>query len=278
MTKKQSQLARYVVGNIREVALMNSTQLAFSAKVSESTITRFVYMIGYKNFSEFQLDLRKEAQGPVRVPSLQIQKNEDDRNEPAYKTVYDLEMCLMTEAFLQIDPAVFDSMVDVLCSAKKLLLIGNPTHTFLSQYAYNFMSLFRDDVYNITSIDLPFTSLLRKLNNESAALVFSYPRYPKETLNIVKTLNAKKVQILGVTDSSFSPIVPFCKYYLTTPQKYLILGEANAAVVAMIHSLFLGMYRKNTEAIKDNLKEYEENILSLDMFALKDYNFAKKLK
>lgn len=280
MTNKQSQLSRYVLDHVREAALMNSTQLAFSAKVSESTITRFVYMIGYRNFNEFQLDLRRESQRAnyAYAPEPRIEGNDDNPNEPPYKTVFDLEMNLMSRTFAQIDEAQFNGVADALCDAKELLLIGNPMHSFLTNYANNFISLFRENVHHITGTDLPFTATLGRMGPECAALVFCYPRYPTETLKMAKVLAAKKVRILGITDSPFSPLVQYCQYYLTTPQKYLILGEANSCVVALIHSLFLAMYRRMPERVKANLKQYEEDILDLDMFALKDYNFEKRLR
>lgn len=278
MTKKLAQLGKYIIDNMHETTFMNSTQLALNANVSESTVTRFVYFLGYKSFSEFHRQLCKEIRNTNYFPSWQELQSNDSKTDSPFRDVYKLETAIMSETFGQLNPEIFDEIVDVLSSSDKLFLIGGTTHTFMSLYAYNFMSLFRENVHLITSIDLHFVSLVETMTEKSSALIFSYPRYPSEVQQMTALLAEKNVQIIGITDSVLAPIIPYCKRYLITPQKYLVLGEANASVIALVHSILLGMYRKNPVSIKHKLEEYEKNVLTLDMFAVKNYDFTKRMK
>ena len=52
LSKKQNLLGKFILDNISDVALMNAPQIAREAGVSEATLTRFVYTLGFNSFSD----------------------------------------------------------------------------------------------------------------------------------------------------------------------------------------------------------------------------------
>ena len=276
LSKKQSVLAKYILDNFYEVALMNAPRIAVEAGVSEPTLTRFIYTLGYKNFSEFQTALRRETQetspqNPFRQESF------GNSHEPVYQRVFKLEYSLMAETLGMIDPNIFEKCVDTLFNSSIIFLVGGPTHGFLADYAANFLGIFCDNVHTVTKADMTFLSLLNSGVEDAAAIVFSYPRYPKETQRITKALSDRKVKIIGMTDSKLSGITPYADLTLITPQKYLTITDPNTSAMAMIHSLIIGVYMKDPKRAKMRLQEYEKAVLDVDMFEFKNYNFALKL-
>ena len=275
LSKKQNLLGKFILDNIFDVALMNAPQIARSAGVSEATLTRFVYTLGFNSFSEFLLELRRET---INSKGIQFrQEPYSESNDLIYRRIFDMEMDLMKETLNNINPTTFDKATVMLSECDHLLLVGGPIHYFLTLYAFNFMCAFRDNVHIVRQVDMSFISLLGAVGPKSAALVFSYPRYSSEVQRITEVLAEKRVPIIGVTDSRLSPIVPFSHLTLITPQKYVILADANASALTMIHALMVAMYRKHPDMIKEKLEEYERNVLAADMFVCKDYNFVKKL-
>ena len=275
MSKKHSAIGKYILDNICDVALMNAPRIARGAGVSEATLTRFVYALGFNNFSEFLTELRIET---INNNSMQFRQEPPlDPNIPVYHRIFEMEMGLMQETLNNLDPEVFDKTVDMLFDSKKLFLVGGPTHAPIAQYGANFIRDFRDDVYVISHIDLVFLAQLDSANANSVALIFSYPRYSKETQRIAQTLFDKGVQIVGITDSKLSPLASLAKYMIITPQKYVILADSYSPVVTLLHAFMVGMYNKHPDKIKAKLEEYERNVLATDMFIYKDYNFANKL-
>lgn len=275
-SKKQSILGKFILDNVFDAAFMNAPQIARQAGVSEATLTRFVYTMGFNSFSEFLLELRKET---INHRGGQFrQEPYSGSDDSIYQSVFDIEIDLMNETLNNIDPASFDQAAKMLSGCDKLLLVGGPIHQYLTLYALNFMCNFRNDIYIVNQVDMRFVSLLDSAGPKSAALVFSYPRYSSEVQRIAEILSNKKVPIIGVTDSKLSPIIPLSTTYLITPQKYIILADASASALALIHALIVAMYRKNSKNIKKRLEKYEKNILETDMFIYKDYNFVRNLK
>lgn len=274
-SKKQNQLGKFILDNIVDVALMNAPQIAREAGVSEATLTRFVYALGFNSFSEFLLELRRET---INSKGGQFRQEPDlGADGHIYQRVFDVEMDLMRETLSNIDPASFDAAVKLLLECDHLLLVGGPIHHYISLYALNFMCAYRDNIHIIKQVDMSFVSLLDSLSSKSAAIVFSYPRYSSEVQKIAEILYKKKVQIIGVTDSKLSPVIPLSHSYLITPQKYIILADASASVMALMHALMVAMYKENSHNIKKRLEKYEKSILETEMFVYKDYNFVKKM-
>ena len=275
LSNKQNLLGKFIVDNIFEVAMLNAPQRAASAGVSKATLTRFVYTLGFDSFADFQSALRKET---LRNQEIKFRQEPClDSGDTVYHKVFELEIGLMREALENMEPEAFERSAELLFEADQVMLVGGPIHNFLALYAANFMCGFRDNVNVVSQRDMQFLSLLRNAGPRSCALVFSYPRYSQEVQTITEMLAEKKVPMMGMTDSKLSPIVPFMEYTLLTPQKYLILADAGASAIALLHSLMVAMYRKHPEKIKERLEAYERNILTTDMFVYKDYNFVKQL-
>ncbi|WP_281680729.1 MurR/RpiR family transcriptional regulator [Synergistes jonesii] len=276
LTKKQAMLGRYICENKYAVALMNAPMIAKEAGVSEATLTRFVYSLGYSSFSEFLLDLRRETQeANANNPFRQERYGRKDR--PVYKRVFDLERNLMDETLNAINPEVFDRCVGKIVEADRILLIGCPPHKFLTEYFANFLTIFHDNVTVVQSLDMPFFGTLESTTEKTVAVVFSYPRYPVETQKMVETVANRGLTVIGITDSKFSPIIRYCTHYLITPQRYLIVVDPNAAAITLLHAMLVAIYQKNETEIKKRLKRYEKTILATDMFVFKDYNFTSRL-
>lgn len=273
---KQAILARYITDNLQNVAFMNSTQICKQVSVSEATLTRFVYALGYESFAEFIDELRKEFMSiTLAEPSLKEQPEEGEAT--AYQEVFDVEIQLMKETRDQVDKDTFDACVDLLYNSREVLLVGGPTHTFLAQYMHNYLYLFRDRVRLISDLDMSLLGTVQNISNNSMALIFSYPRYPNETQRIVKLLKGNGVKLIGMTDCPLSPIVPFMDYSLYTPLKFLLLTDPLASAMAMIHSLLIGIFKRNPTDIKERLTHYEDSVVTADMFVFNDYDFSMKL-
>ena len=60
LTKKESQIADYVLNNFREVCFMTSTELAEKLQISHSSVIRFTKDLGYSGYTEFQRAIRAQ--------------------------------------------------------------------------------------------------------------------------------------------------------------------------------------------------------------------------
>ena len=121
---------------------MNAPMIAREAGVSEATLTRFVYALGYEGFPEFLRDLRRcTLEAKNDNPFRQEVYRRKDR--PVYKRVFELEKELLEETMNLLDTEMFELCVDRLAAADRIMLVGGPTHSYLAEYFANFYVAFQ---------------------------------------------------------------------------------------------------------------------------------------
>ncbi|MDY2984916.1 MAG: MurR/RpiR family transcriptional regulator [Synergistes jonesii] len=276
LTKKQLSIGRYVCDHIYDVALMNAAKIAKEVGVSEATLTRFVYAIGYNSFSDFQLALRKQVQKTKPNDPLR-QIAPDGTDFPTYRDVFTLEKNLLDEALSSIAPECFEKFVGTLLDAEKVILVGGPTNHYIVEYFADYLCIFKRDVTVVHQMNMRFIGELGYVNDKTVAVIFTYARYPKEAIKIVDALYKMGVKILAVTDSHASPVMKYSSQTLVTPLKYILNIEPASCAMTLIHAILIEMYKKNKANIKNQLKNYESAIMLSDMFEWKDYDFTLKL-
>ena len=278
-SRKMGVLAKFVVDNINDIGVIdiNSAEIARRTGASEATITRFIQKLGYRNFPEFRAALRQQFHSQLSSRSFRMEQS-NDSEEPVYVKVFNLERSLMEESLNMLDPMTFGRCVDMICSSEELLLVGCSPNSFLVDYAYSFLRLYRDRVHAIKELDIPSLGLIMdSLPRRTVALVFSFPRYPRDTQQIIRMLHDRDVRTIGITDSEMSPIVPFSDTVLFTPHKYLVVTDPVASVVSLIHALIVGMYKKDPRKYKKRLQKYEALANESDSFVNKNFSFAELL-
>lgn len=276
LTHKQVIIGEYICNHIYEVALMNASKIAKEVGVSEATITRFVYALGYNTFSDFQMDIRKQAQEGTRHSFLRQIVPGDEKSD-TFHDVFSLEKALLDETLANVTHEEFLQFVNTLVKAKNIILVGGPTQHYIVEYFADYLSIIKENVHVVNQKNMRLYGELGFQKDHTVAVIFSYPRYPQETLEIAKILCEQNITILAITDSYVAPIVHYANQALITPLQYILFIEPASPVFALLHSILVEMYRRDEKNIKQQLKTYESLILMSDMFAIKDYDFTMKL-
>lgn len=255
LSPKQYQLAKFMLLNYRTMAFENASTLAKAAGVSESTVTRLAHSLGYSGSSELQFamkDLIKDHISSLERSSLA----REDLEQNLFSKVFGIEKAIMDETLAMLQPEIFNKAVELLYSANYILVAGTQPDTCAVEYAL-YLSIIRRKVTKIVNFNIEEYNDLKDIGKDSAALILSFPRYPERTQTIARILKSRDVRLIGITDSPVSPIAPLCDLLFTVPMKFITLVEPMSAVVALIHALIIGIYLKNPEQAKNEIKKYE---------------------
>ena len=63
LSSGQKKVAQYILGHLEESSYLTLTKISREAGVSETTVVRFAYAIGFESFSSMQAALQKEILG-----------------------------------------------------------------------------------------------------------------------------------------------------------------------------------------------------------------------
>lgn len=276
LSPKQRKLADYIAKNYVQTAFMNAATLAYNAGVSESTVTRLISVLGYLRYTEFQAACQDMVQKHISsLERFPLEFQEKDTN--IYDQVMVMETQLLNRAKELIAKDTMDAIVDLIYEVKDVVIVGTVANLCLAEYASFFLSVLGPTIHKITREDPETLLQIRKIPSDSLAIVFSFPRYPRPTQNILECLSEKKIPIVGITDSLVSPIIPFTKYPLIVPQQYITFMDPFGAVMAMIHALFTGVYVKDKEGSHNKVELFDKYCKSQDFLTTKEINVVDLL-
>ncbi len=255
LSPKQYQLAKFMLLNYRNMAFENASTLAKAAGVSESTVTRLAHTLGYSGSSDLQLamkDLIKDHISSLERSSLA----REDLEQNLFSKVFGIEKAIMDETLALLKPEIFEKAVNLLYNSSHILIVGTQPDSCAVEYAL-YLSIIRQKVKKIVNFNIEEYNDLKDIGKGCSALILSFPRYPERTQTIAKILKSKGVSLIGITDSHVSPIAALCDLLFTVPMKFITLVEPMSAVVALIHALIIGIYLKNPDQAKEEIKKYE---------------------
>jgi DNA-binding MurR/RpiR family transcriptional regulator len=261
-SSKQRIFAEYLVKNYMGLAYATLADLSRFSGVSETTVVRFIYSIGFDGLAEFKDALRGEIERSKNASAEGLSRYDFERGNyefpgDAYRAIFAMEMHIMEETLAKIDRESFERAVDVIFKAPEMLIIACGTSRSYSHAAGFAFEVLRPDVHKIERLDLSEGTIINSIPPGTACLVFSAPRYPTATQKILEIVKRREPFLIGLTDGVLSPIAPYCDILFQIPEKFVTFIDTNAAYMALIHAIAFGVYLKDPEYSKKRIEEYD---------------------
>ncbi len=211
LPKRLTQVAAFALEHPDEIAFGTVASIATAADVQPSTLVRFSQAMGYQGFSELQEVFRERLRDRIlnydeRIAQLrQHGATASNSNvifhgfsEAAQKSVLTLQE--------KLEPDKLDRAVDMLSKADTIYLLGLrrsfPISTYMS-YAFGKLGIRNvliDATGGLAQEELGFAA------TRDAVLAISFTPYASETVALAQAAAARKVPMVAITDSGFSPL------------------------------------------------------------------------
>ena len=273
LSAKQRKLVNFILQNMEKVAFMNSVDLAEAASVSNSTVIRLATRLGYSGFP----DLQRALQQVLREQYSTLRRFSPDGRDTEcslVKQVFSLEYEVLREMQGRISEQKILEAVDLLRQSDEIYVIGLLANTCLAEYAAYFLGILRKKVNLITTPQHHIFNTLKEGNSRSAALIYSFPRYPRDTQHLTEYLKNNGVSIIGITDSPLSPLSPLCDILFEVPVKFITFIDPCAAAFALSHCLLSVLYFQDLSCSRKNLETFEAFARDRNYFQRKDIDIV----
>ncbi len=260
-SKGQKKLADYILNNYEKAAFLTAMQLGQAVGVSESTVVRFAYELGFSGYPEFQKKLADMVQEKIHsIERIEIAGGTMPQEQVLDNVCKaDADKILLT--LESIDRQAFKLAVDDILGAERVYIIGlrscAPLATFLAYY----LKLIRQDVIQVESSNTSelFEQMLRVSEND-VVIGISFPRYSMRTLKAMEFANNRSAKVISITDSKHSPMNMYSSCNLFARSDMASIVDSLVAPMSVINSLIVAMCLKRNEQVISNL-ETLENII-----------------
>lgn len=211
LPKRLTQVAAYALDHPDEIAFGTAASIALSAHVQPSTLVRFAQHFGFDGFSGLQLLFRARLR--ERTSSYEDRLRTLEANGRALTESTNIFNGFVAAAHRSldavagaVDPEGFERAVALLANAETIYLIAKRRSYPISSYmAYAFGKLRVKCQLVGTSAGID-DDLLAMATPKDAAFAVSFSPYASESAAQARSMNARGIPLVSLTDSAFSPL------------------------------------------------------------------------
>ena len=254
MTPGQAKVADYIGSNLEKVCYQTIAQIAKESSVSETTVIRFSYAMGYSSFSDMQAALRDEQLGGGH--GLSGKDSDADEAANSYQAIVrnDIAELQMLESRLQYDD--IENAAKIIADAEQVYSIGFRISSVAATWFANTAQVLRPNVKCISSWNNAY-SLAIDADEKTVAVVILYSRYSTQTVMLSNYIKSRGGKLIVITDSVTSPLAGIADYlFIAPPNRMVAQFNCIPAAFTMLNILLEGVTKNRTD-YKSRLKEQD---------------------
>lgn len=258
-SKGLKKVSKHFLTNPEAFAINSAEQVGSEINVSETTVIRFCYALGYSGFSAFQKVVQDQLiNKQSSLFEFHSMKNELDKNQdfPKRIMVKDAEVINQTAESLKNED--FQKAVNQLTMAERVLVSGLRSSYAMAHWFTFTLELIRKNVRLFRPDTDDVILRMREMDKKSVFVAFSFHRYTVETVNLAKEAKRLGAFVIAFSDSEVAPIREYADILFTVQLPIKSTLDVAPAVFSLMNALIAAVSVKNSEQFKERLESYEQ--------------------
>lgn len=240
MSKGQKAIAAYLLNSYDKAAHMTAVKLGETVNVSESTVVRFAYMLGYDGYPKLQ----KGLQEMLRNKLTSVQRAEivsGLETSTVLKSTLKADMDNIRLTIEEADSEIFEKVVDSILKARSIYILGLRSALPLVQFMGYYFNFIFDNVKVVTSGVNDIFEQLVHAGPQDVLIAISFPRYARRTVEAIAFSKDKGAKIIAITDSLLSPLAIYADHTLLARSDMASFADSLVAPLSLINALVIAV-------------------------------------
>lgn len=258
-SKGQRKIANFILESYDKAAFMTASRLGQKVGVSESTVVRFAFELGYDGYPDMQRSLQKMIRN--RLTTVQRIEVTNDRlgDQDLLSMVLQSDIEKIRQTLEELDRDSFYSAVDAIVSARKIYIIGVRSSAAIASFLHFYFNLIFDNVVLVSAntASETFESLLR-VGEGDAVIGISFPRYSSRTVQALSFARDRGATTIAITDSETSPLAPISRYSLMARSDMASFVDSLVAPLSLVNALLVAVSQRKNEDLSNTFHTLED--------------------
>lgn len=274
MSKRHKQIASYILGHYDQAAFMTAAKMGEALSISESTVVRFAAAIGYEGYPEMQAALAAWVKTKLNAVQKVGAAYRGSSQSEVLTSVLSSDMEKIQDTIDNLDPAAFDTAVDIILEARTVYIAGIRSCAPLAEFLSFYLNVIRGNIVLLktTSLSEVFEQMLR-IGDKDAIIGISFPRYSMRTLKAMEFANDRNAKVITITDSVHSPMNLYSSCNLLARSDMVSIVDSLVAPLSVINALVVALCLKRPEAVKASLESLEGAWNNYQVYLNDEINF-----
>lgn len=254
----QKKVAEYISGHMDEGALHTAFQIGKKAGVSETTVIRLAYALGFAGFSDLQEKVRKDWLETKQAFQTEVSAASESLppKDQLFESVIRREKRILQQLLNQVSTEDIWKAADRIVEADRIFIGGFGSSYAAAYWFYYSLRQLRGNV-SISSPNGFMPEDVGELNEHSLLIVFAFPRYRNETLKLVDLANKQEAFVLAITNRQLSPIGQIASLPLTTEEQIDSSHNSIASVISLLEVIIAAIHMRDEGRISNRQQKLE---------------------
>lgn len=258
LTRGQRQAADSLVRDPEPLAFSTAMDIGRSAGVSESTIIRLAYALGYRSFAEMQDEARRMLASQRTMYRFSHAAEESPGGTGVLARVMQNDARLVRQTLEQTAPESFEQAVSLMVHARHIYVAGaRSSHAVAVFMAHTLRTLLGRTI--LLEVDRPhFLHDLVGLTPDTVLVAIAFPRYTESTLRIADYAGRQGCPVIGITDNVASPLARHATVVLTTAIDSPAATDSYVGALSLATALLTAAALHHKEEVDRHLGRIEQ--------------------
>ena len=263
----QKAVADYILKHYADIPFRSISQVAELTGTSEPTVSKFCNELGFSGFSGLKHCIADHVSQGIHLNdrlqrSAMELRSSDALGQTADRDSENIRLTLSNPA----NAAALETLLPMLDRARNIYTIGARTAAFFSGLlAFKL----RQQGLCVHAIDLGVNDYMDKLlmvGPEDLIVAFSFPRFSRATVKMLRVLKQRGVPIVLITGDGLTPAFDCADLTLTCVMDSTSYVASYSACLSLINAILLTRALEHTEQVEENLQALERCFEEFELF------------
>lgn len=259
MSKGHKLIASYILEHYDKAAFMTAAKLGATVGVSESTVVRMATELGFDGYPSLQRALQEVMRNKLTaVQRIDVTSDRIGDNDIMEK-VLNLDIERIRKTLEESSKEDFNRSVDRIMNSKTIYIIGARSSAALATFIKYYFNLIFPDVRLVAaSTESEMFEQILRIGSDDVIIGISFPRYSNQTVTALKYAKAHDAEVIAITDSLSSPLVPYSDNVLIARSDMASFVDSLVAPLSVINALIVAVSIRARERLTDTFEKLEQ--------------------
>lgn len=267
LTRNHKKIADFVLNNFISIPFKSVNEISEATEVSVASIVRFAQSIGYSGFLEMREKIGNSLQQKINNKNIFSLLDEKNINSDTIISVANQEISNINDTFKLIDRGNFEQSIRLILDSDRVFTAGLGISYMLAEILAYQLNQVAIDSTNLKHSHSSFLEQALFFNKNDLTILFSFPPYSKETIDLAEYLKSNNFKTVSVTNKAGAPVTRFSTTYLIVKSENMLFTNSFSAISVLINAIATKCALLNKSKAKEILKKLN-NVAELQNLTL----------
>ena len=259
LSKGQRRIAEYISEHADKAAFMTAAKLGATVGVSESTVVRFAYELGFDGYPELSKALQQVIRNQLTsVQRIAVTKDRIGKEDILSK-VLSFDADKIKRTMEETSREDFNAAVSAISEAKNIYIIGDRSASALARFLFYYLNLMRENVHLIhSSSTSELYEQLVRIGKDDVLIGISFPRYSSLTVKAFAFAANAGAKVAAITDGPSSPLARDASFLLAARSDMTSFVDSLVAPLSLINAIIVAVGLQKQEQVTATFNRLEE--------------------